>query len=159
SAAARRPASSICTGPGIDWPSCSRSEWRRRWTAMSIDTRIRRGLSEIDSRLPETDVTSADEGITHERPPRSRRQRSAVPRLVAAAAVGALVGGGLIGWLHHSRTPTDTQPAPPMRSVLVEAPVGSPFNPSPGKGLEMLEVSSTDVQHVRRAPDADATYS
>ena len=48
SAARRRPGSSTCTTRG----TASRTSWERRSMAMSIDRRIREGLTRIDQELP-----------------------------------------------------------------------------------------------------------
>jgi len=126
---------------------------------MSIDTLMREGLPMIERQLPELDVAAAYDVVTTELPPRSRRRSPTWPRLAVAGVAAALAVAGLVVWLHHSQPPAAERPAPTPSTVLVEAPDGSPLNPDPGKGMEMLEVSSGDYQAYRPAPEQDATYS
>ena len=89
---------------------------------MSIDTRIREGLSMVEQRLPEVDLTAAYDVITHDRARPVTRPRRVVPRLVAAAAAAALVASGLGAWLHHNNPPIDTRPGRGMNWILFQAP-------------------------------------
>lgn len=89
---------------------------------MSIDARIREGLTMIEKQLPEVDAPTAYEVVTQGAPRTPGRARQ-VSGLVAAAAVIAALAAALVVWRHHD-APTSYRPLPAKNFVMVETPKG-----------------------------------
>lgn len=94
------------TRPANDWPRHS----VKRWTAMSIEQRIREGLRTTSDELPVPDIESALATVTAEGRRMTRLGNGALVGLAAAAAVVAMIVGPAL----VSDDNTNSQPPPPL---------------------------------------------
>jgi hypothetical protein len=78
---------------------------------MSVDQRIREGLSMIDQQLPDADTQTGFDVVVHEAAYRTFRQRALV------LAVGAVAAGGLTMSALQAAGGPDGSPAPPPAQV------------------------------------------
>lgn len=111
---------------------------------MSIDQRIREGLTMIDQELPPPDVHAAHEVVVQDGRRLTRRRRAAV--LVSAAAVAAGVFAATRVGGDDGATPTPT--GPPTSGATSSAP--APASPLEG-GYRSTPVTFSDMAATLRA--------
>lgn len=111
---------------------------------MSVDARIREGLTMIEKKLPTLDTVEGYEDLQHEVTRRSRRRRALVG--VAAAAALVVTTGAVLLNQHHE---TKLEPAPSPSSTTFRSPV---YGYSIVLPLGWTTVAATHVADDPKAP-------
>jgi hypothetical protein len=116
---------------------------------MSVDARIRRGLTMIDKQLPEIDTVTSYANLDRDARRRNRHRRTPVAAAVAAAVV---LAGGIYGVVKATSDSTN-QPADQPSTTTPQPYRSDGFNKTPGRYRMLVGVDDTG------APiNADVTF-